>query len=396
MLSRLRRASAGLACLLVVLAGCTPPPPARPELADAGPPVTATWSVPSGPGPSWTPVGFDRIPGWKTDHPADALTAFLASCAQMGGSNQSLGGQGDAAAYGGTAAQWRGVCAAGQQVSPGDEAARAFFEARFQPFGVSTDGSAEGLYTGYYEPEFPGARAPTGTYKYPIYRRPPGLSAGKNRAPYFSRAEISHGALRGKRLELLWLADPIDAFFLEIQGSGRIRLPDGKIVRVTYDGQNGHQYVAIGRVLVDRGEMALPDVTMQSIRAWLDAHPDQAQEVMNKNPAFVFFREVPSLSADAGPPGAHGAQLTPRRSIAVDRSFVPLGAPVFIVTHDPVTGANFQQLMVAQDVGGAIRGAVRADIFWGWGPEAEERAGKMRRQGIEFLLLPKPDVTAAR
>ncbi len=273
------------------------------------------------------------------------------------------------------------------QVSLADDAAaRNFFETYFQPYGVSSDGDAEGLFTGYYEPEVAGARAPGGDYKYAIYRRPPGLADGRS---YLSRAEIDRGALKGKRLELLWLADPIDAFFLHIQGSGRVLLPDGRTVRVNYDGQNNRGYVPIGRVLVSRGEMTLDQVSMQSIRAWLLSHPAEARGVMEQNPSYVFFREVNGLSADKGAPGALGVALSPFRSIAVDKGFIPLGAPVWVNTRDALDGSPFNHLMVAQDLGGAIRGPVRADIFFGWGADAENRAGRMRQRGTEIVLLPR-------
>ena len=207
--------------------------------------------------------------------------------------------------------------------------------------------------------------------------------------PYYDRTEIVDGALRGKRLELLWLANPVDAFFLQIQGSGRVRLPDNRVVRVTYAGQNGRPYVAIGKVLADQGAIPLPQVSMQSIRAWLESHPDQAASVMARNPSYVFFRELTGVRPEDGPLGALGAALTPMRSVAVDRSYVPLGAPLFIDTTDPIDGSPIQRMMVAQDTGGAIKGPVRADVFFGWTPDAENRAGRMRQLGHAFILLPK-------
>lgn len=347
-----------------------------------GPPPT--WTVPPGSGPALTPITFAQIPGWNTDHTADALATFIAGCARMTG--RSLGGQGQAAALGGASRQWQAACAAAAQTPPSDTEARAFFEAMMQPYGVSSDGTAEGLFTGYYEPEAMGSRTPGGRFRTPIYRRPPGLVSGK---PFLARAEIARGALANKHLELLWLADPIDAFFLEIQGSGRVLLPDGSTVRLNYDGQNGRGYVPIGRVLVDRGEMTLPQVSMQSIRAWLETHPDQARNVMDQNPSYVFFRETNGVSADTGAPGALGVPLSPMRSIAVDKGFIPLGAPVWINTRDALDGSPFRHLMVAQDLGGAIRGPIRADIFFGWGKDATERAGRMRQQGTEIVLLPR-------
>jgi membrane-bound lytic murein transglycosylase A len=220
-------------------------------------------------------------------------------------------------------------------------------------------------------------------------RRIAGRVSNGNLVPYYDRSEIEHGALQGKRAELLYLADPVDAFFLQIQGSGRVTLPNGGLVRVTYAGQNGRPYVPIGRVLSASGDIPADQVSMQSIRAWLNAHPDHAADVMNQNPSYVFFRELPNSNQSEGPPGALGVPLTPGRSIAVDRGFIPLGAPVWIDTTDPLDGSALQRLMVAQDLGGAIRGAVRADLFFGWDKQAAERAGKMRQKGQEYVLLPK-------
>jgi membrane-bound lytic murein transglycosylase A len=384
-----------VAVTVLALAGCAYLPEHGPFFAPRPPPRETTWAVPPGPGPGLTPVRFDQMVGWATDRESEALAAFLAGCAELDAKpDQSLGGQGEAAARGGTAEQWQPTCAAGRSVPPGDDAAaRSFFEAWFQPYGVSSDGIARGLFTGYFEPEVAGSRTPGGVYRWPLLRRPPDLGAGR-RTPYYTRAEIERGALRGRRLELLWLADPIDAFFLHVQGAGRVRLPDGRIVRVSYDGQNGQTYVPIGRVLVDRGEMTLDQVSMQSIRAWLVAHPKDAPGVMDANPSSVFFREVPDARPDQGPPSTLGVPLSPGRSLAVDKTFIPLGAPVWIDTRDPVDGAKLQRLMMAQDLGGAIRGPVRADIFFGWGKDAEERAGRMRQQGMEILLLPKQATSA--
>jgi membrane-bound lytic murein transglycosylase A len=266
------------------------------------------------------------------------------------------------------------------------------------------------LFTGYFEPEVSGSRSPGGVFRTPMLGRPGDLvqvDLGdfvddlKGRAivgrlqdgklvPYYDRAQIEAGALAKRRLELLWLADPIDAYFLQVQGSGRVDLPDGRVVRVSYAGQNGRRSVLIGKVLAERGDIPLEQISLQSIRAWLVAHPDKATEVLDQNPSYVFFREVNNLRPDEGPPGALGVPLTPGRSIAIDRGFLPMGAPVYVATTDPVSREPLQRLTVAQDVGGAIRGPVRADIFFGWGHDAEDRAGRMREHGTEYVLLPKP------
>lgn len=365
------------------------------------------------------PAAFDQVPGWSRDSLAQALPAFVAECATLAQSSPdlSLGGTGEAAARGGTPAQWRGACDASRAVPPGDEvAARAFFIDHFQAWSVADANARDrftGLFTGYYEPEVDGVRSPGGGYSTPLRRRPgdlltvdlgafsedlkgrrlTGRLEGGRLVPYYDRAQIESGALNSKRLEFLWLADPIDAFYLQIQGSGRVRLTDGasagKVVRVSYDGQNGRPYVPIGRVLVERGQMSRDEVSMQSIRAWLVAHPADSAEVMNQNPSYVFFREVDGLPPDQGPPGALGTPLTPGRSIAIDQHYIPLGAPMFISTTDPIDGTPIQRLMMAQDVGGAIKGPVRADLFFGWSRDAEERAGRMRQSGTEYLLLPR-------
>ncbi len=314
------------------------------------------------------PVGFARLPGWQADNLAEALPAFRASCGRI---------KGDAVA-------WRPACAAARQTPDGDEAAaRRFFEANFQPYAMTDNGNTTGLFTGYYEPEVAGSRTRAPGYDTPLYAKPPGVGTMPD------RAAIDRGALAGRRLERFWLADPVDAFFLEIQGSGRVRLPDGSIARVTYAGQNGRGYVPIGRVLIDRGELTREETSLQTIRAWLVAHPAQAREVMEKNPSYVFFREMAPISNDLGPPGAIEVALTPGRSIAVDRSFITLGTPVWIDTTNAINGLAIQRLMVAQDTGGAIKGPVRADLFIGWGPEAAELAGRMKQPGTQFLLLPR-------
>ena len=286
-----------------------------------------------------------------------------------------------------------------------------FFEVYFTPYAVSdiATGKASGLVTGYYEPEVAGSRVASAGYATPLLSRPPDLLqvdlgafapdlkgrkiSGRllqgTLVPYYDRAEIEAGALAKRRLEILWLADPVDAFVLQIQGSGRVLLPDGRVVRVTYAGQNGRPYVPIGRVLADRGEIKLNAVSMPSIRAWLAAHPDQAAGVMNQNPSYVFFREASDLRPGEGPPGALGASLTPERSAAVDMDFLPLGAPLFVATTDPLDGSPLRRLVVAEDTGGAIKGPVRADLFWGWDKDAETRAGLMRAQGMIWVLLPR-------
>ena len=359
---------------LALLAGCTPRKPLPPLL-------------------TLTPASFDALPGWSDDHAAGALAAFVASCGAL--DRQPDSAQIGPAALGMKAAAWRAPCAAARATPADDAAARAFF-------------------TGYYEPLLHGARQQGGRYQTPILKRPPdlvmvdlgrfrpawhgeriaGRVANGNLIPYPSRAQIERGALNTKELALLWVDDPADAFFLQVQGSGRVDLADGTQVRLGYDGQNGQPYVAIGKVLVERNALPASDVSLQSIRAWMAAHPDQAAALMDENPSYVFFRETGS----DGPIGGEGVVLTPRRSLAVDAKFIPLGAPIYLAA----SGGDIQleRLMVAQDVGGAISGPVRGDVFWGFGADAETKAGAMRAHGRYYLLLPKsatlPIAVAAR
>lgn len=375
------RRAALLACLALLLVGCAPTKQLPPQL-------------------TLQPARFADLLGWGDDHTAAALAAFVKSCAQLDRQpdNAAVG----PAALGMTAAAWRAPCAAARNTAPNDAAARAFFAASFTPYLAGNNGASDGLFTGYYEPLLRGARQESARYRTPLLKRPPDLVmvdlgrfrpawhgeriAGRvvsgNLVPYPSRAEIERGALNAKQLALFWVDDPVDAFFLQVQGSGRVELPNGTRIQLGYDGQNGQPYVAIGKVLVDRGEMTADKVSLQSIRAWIKAHPDQAAALMDQNPSYVFFREQTD-----GPIGSEGVVLTPERSLAVDRSFMPLGAPVFLDVDNG--GAALRRLMVAQDTGGAIAGPVRGDVFWGFGPDAEAGAGNMRAHGRYFLLLPK-------
>ena len=327
-------------------------------------------------------------------------------------------------AVGGTARDWREPCAAAATTPSDDEAAaRAYFERWFVPYLAANNDHPDGLFTGYFEPELKGSRTRGGPYTVPLYGRPADLItvdlglfredwrgtniAGRVRngtlRPYPTRAEIEHGALAGLKrsdgapLAIAWVDDAIDAFFLQIQGSGRIVLPDGSLMRVGYAATNGQPYVAIGRELIQRGALTRDDVSMPAIRAWLLAHPAEAPAVMDKDRSFVFFRSLPPpASPDDGPPGAEGVPLTPGRSLAVDRRFLPLGIPVWLDAEDPVAaGARLERLFIAQDTGGAIRGPVRGDVFWGHGADAALRAGRMKSSGRYWIFLPR-DVAARR
>jgi membrane-bound lytic murein transglycosylase A len=359
------------------------------------------------------PAAFSDLAGWYDDDQQHALAAFRRSCAAILRLPADRPMAPDARF--GRAADWRAPCLAAQAlgVEASDQPAlvRAFFERWFKPFAVSSNGRSTGLFTGYYEPTVDGRLTPDPAYRFALYRCPSDLVSvdlGQFRAdlagrriagrvvngrlePFAPRAAIEDGALAGRGLELVWLKSPVDAFFLHIQGSGRVRLKDGRIMRVGYAGGNGHAYHAIGRALVARGALTKKELSLQSIRTWLIAHPGKARAVMQQNPSFVFFRK---LSGD-GPIGAQGVVLTPGRSLAVDRAFLPLGAPVWLETTRPgVRGIEpdslpYRRLMVAQDTGGAIRGVVRGDVFWGTGRYAEDMAGHMKQRGHYFVLLPR-------
>ncbi|GGF32665.1 membrane-bound lytic murein transglycosylase A [Aliidongia dinghuensis] len=347
-----------------------------------------------------TRAGFGELPGWAQDDPSAALPVLLKSCAVLlkGTDDQALG-------LAGQVGDWRAPCADAAQVTPGDQAAaRAFFERDFVPFRAANNDKTEGLFTGYYEAELHGSLTHDDRFSVPLYRRPAdlvsvdlgqfrpslkgeriaGRVAGGKLVPYATRTQIEAGALAGKGLELAWVDNSVDAFFLAVQGSGRVILPDGQVMRVGYDGENGQPYVAIGRVLAQQGVPA-DQITMPFLRQWIADHGTDGTALMDKNPSYIFFRE---LKGD-GPMGAQGVALTPGRSAAVDRSFVPLGLPFWIDTTDPVeSSGRLQRLFVAQDVGGAIRGPVRADLFFGYGAEAANHAGLMKGRGSAWLMLP--------
>lgn len=374
---RFAAALAGLAAL-AILGGCAgqkagAPPAALPPLATTGP-------------LSLEAVEWTSLPGWGADRPSEALPAFRASCARIVRlpEGRAMGSDGRA----GLAADWLGPCGALRQVADGDNAgARAFFEQWFQPYrAMGGGGLKDGLFTGYYEPELNGSRRPGGLYRVPLHARPAGLPADPAKAgqPYFTRAEIEAGAMGKTAKVLAWVDDPVDAHILQIQGSGRIRLDTGEVIRLGFDGSNGRPFVGLGRILVDAGKLEPGNVTMQAVRAWLKANPGEAPALMARNPRYVFFRQI----TGDGPVGAGGVALTPGRSLAVDTAFVGLGTPLWLVTTDP-DGAPIRRLMIAQDTGAAIKGPIRGDYFWGPGEPALEMAGRMKSRGGYYLLLPR-------
>ena len=379
-------ACAGGSALALLLAGCA-------AVVPAGPPAI-----------SLRPVDYATLSGWETDPVSTMLPAFLHQCRRLAllPADAALGGSGDAEAAGGKAADWTPFCLAIQWVHPGDDdGIRRVIAAWLQPYMVGDQGNEAARFTGYFEPEIPGALSRDATHSVPVYRLPPDLQARRapeaaigrivdgHLVPYWTRAQIDQGVLAGRSLEILWLSDPVDLFFLQVQGSGRVRLPSGQIVRLGYAGRNGAAYVPLGRLLVEQGELAPDAVSMQSIRAWLAAHPDRAQALMEQNPNYVFFRSLNDLRPDQGPLGALGVDLQPVRSIAVDRTFLPLAAPAWIDTAE-ADGTKLQRLMLAQDLGTDIKGPARADVFFGWGEDAARQAGLMHSDGHLVVLLPRP------
>jgi membrane-bound lytic murein transglycosylase A len=327
------------------------------------------------------PAQYDQLAGWREDSVAAALPAFLKSCAAAASrsATAALDGRTKGGDFG-TAGEWRPLCTAAEQLPAGDDkAARQFFETAFVPLLAGNNGDSEGLFTGYFEITLNGLRQRGGPFQTPIYRRPSDPAR-------FSRAEIEDGALNGQGLEILWVDNPIDAFFLEIQGSGRVRMPDRSIVRIGYAGGNGKPYVAVGRLLLERGVLPREQVTMASIRRWMAEHPKEGAELRRENPSFVFFREI----VGDGPLGAQRVVLTAGRSLAVDRAFIPLGVPIWLEAQERFSAGKFRRLAIAQDAGGAIKGPVRGDLFWGHGADAASGAGAMNARGHYYLLLPRP------
>lgn len=351
------------------------------------------------------PTTFERLSGWKADNYSDVLAVFLKSCEKLRAlpPDQKFGPR----PAQGRVSDWLSICDSGARIRPGNETeALYFFESRFTPYLALNNWTPEGLITGYYEPELRGAWQPDSVHRYPIHTRPEdlisvdlgkfrpewkgrhiaGQIAGNKFVPYATRGEIDNGALQGRQLELLWVDNPLDAFFLHIQGSGRVVMPDGSVVRVGYAGRNGHRYTPIGRELVAAGVLPMEKVSMQSIRAWLAANPLAAVKIMERNKSYVFFRVIKG----DGPIGAQGVVLTPGRSLAVDRKYIPLGVPIWLNTVEPGKSKKpLRRLVISQDSGSAIKGPIRGDLFFGFGNAAGIKAGQMKEAGTYYLLLPK-------
>ncbi len=377
------------ALLLVAIAACAP----RPVLETPPPPPVEAEKPPTAAALGAVRATFAEIPGWQTNNFAAALAAFRKSCAAVQKRSDQSGLT--------TPEDWRVPCT----FVPATVDPRAFFESNFTPVRI---GEGKAFVTGYYEPEIRGSRTRSSDYLVPIYSKPADLvrveqpdpeNPGKTKLMtgrldkdgtftlYWERRDIDNGVLLNRNLEIAWAADPVELFFLHIQGSGRLRLPDGSVMRIGYAGQNGREYVGIGRRLREMNALAPGEASMQGLMRWLRANPEKGLELMHENKSYIFFQELNG----EGPLGAMGAPVTPERSLAADPNFVPLGAPVWLSTRytdEDKSMKPFAQLMVTQDTGGAIKGANRFDLFWGAGERARAIAGGLSSEGAAWILLP--------
>ena len=368
------------------------PPPAASVPAPVPAPTEATPAPkPPAPASALRATGWDAVANWREDNPQLAWSAFIGSCSAL--KNQ---------------AAWQSVCIVATALQePTREMVVRFFETNFTPYQViNADGTDSGLVTGYYEPLLNGSRKRSARYHVPVYGVPDdmlvidlgevypelknmrlrGRIDGRRVVPYYNRAQIDSGSAPVTGKEIVWVEDSIELFFMQVQGSGRVKLDGKETIMLGYADQNGYPYRSIGRLLVERGDLPLEKASMQGIKAWAKQNPDKLQELLNYNASYVFFRELPRDLP--GPLGALGIPLTARRSIAVDARYIPLGAPVFLATTMPNSRQPLNRLVIAQDTGGAIRGAVRADFFWGFGEEAATLAGRMRQSGKMWVMLP--------
>jgi membrane-bound lytic murein transglycosylase A len=377
----------GLAFILGIAAGCAPVPvlhaPAPPEAAGVSPvaaPAAVEAATPAPvlrPRSRWVPVAWEDLPGWEEDALAEAWPALAAGCLRP-------------------APGWSALCAevllGTPPAEPGE--ARRWWAERTQAWRLeSHDGQATGLATGYFEPLIEASRERQGAFRVPLHAAPPDLAT---RRPYWSRQQLetepaAMAAVRG--LELAWVADPLDALLLQIQGSGRLLLrePDGseRLVRMAFAGHNGQPYRSVGRWLVEQGELGADGASWPAIRAWARSHPRRVQPMLWANPRVVFFREEPLPDPAVGPRGAAGVPLVPGRSVAVDPLSVPYGTPMWLDTTEPLSSTPLRRLVMAQDTGSAIVGAVRVDYFWGWGAAAEQQAGRMKQGLRAWALWPR-------
>ena len=379
--SSLRLRGSIAALCTVLLAACQAPAPKLPA-PPAEAPTAARYQL----------SDWSQLPDWQTTELGSSWAALQQSCRALK-----------------KKPNWSDLCARADTATAADNATlRAFFEANFTPYQLlNPDGSDSGLITGYYEPKLSGSRTPTARFRYPLYAVPDdlleieltelypqlkglrlrGRVQGKKVVPYFNRGDIDAGKAPLKGRELFWVDNAVELFFLQIQGSGRIELADGNLVKIGYADQNGHPYISIGKKLIEQGELKPEEASMQGIKQWAERNPAKLPALLAQNPSYVFFRELPdSLSA---PLGALGVPLTNEYSLAVDPRSIPLGLPVFLSSSYPNSDVPLNRLMLAQDTGGAIKGAVRADFFWGFGDQAGAQAGRMKQRGRMWLLFPR-------
>jgi membrane-bound lytic murein transglycosylase A len=401
--------AAGCRALLVAAVFALATSPAAAQGGEPSP--VRSWPI-TFPDTQYEPVAWADMDGWASDDHATAFASFLQSCRALNAVRQPTPTPQIAA----IAEALNAVCTRGLAAVPLDEdGARKFFEDNFRPLRISKLGDSAGFLTGYYEPIIEGSRVPTGEFTAPLYRRPPNLvvsgwrKLGKDAfpskgvkvgrrfgrrkiVPYYDRGEIENGALDGWHLEICYLRSQLDVLYAQIQGSARVRLEDGTVLRVNYDSHNGYPYTAIGRVLAERKLIPKDEITMARIRDWMEAHPDEAKDVRRQNRSYVFFR-ITDLSTSDEAIGGEGVPLVPGRSIAIDRALHAYGTPFFISADLPIanekTGTKFRRLMFAQDTGSAIVGPARADIFFGAGPEAARIAGRIRNSGQFVMLMPR-------
>jgi membrane-bound lytic murein transglycosylase A len=365
-----------------------------------------------------TPSAFENLAGWHQSDHVTALQAFQRSATEM---LEAGTGFRRTARFGGTRAHWQAACRTALDTTPTVAAARQFFENQFHPFTVADQHNPEGLFTGYYEPLVHGSIEPAEGYPVPVYARPSdlvafnadntaakGMSYGKlgteaTPESYDTRRDIEEGSLKGRAEVLCWLSDWVDAFFMHVQGQGRVSLTDGSLMRLSFAAKNGHPYTGIGRILVEQGEIAPEQISMQALRQWMEDHPAKARGLMWRNDSYIFFQRTQVAEDHLGGIGAAKVNLTPRHSLAVDRANWMFGTPLWIDTALPSGSGQpaqpFRQLMIAQDTGSAIKGIVRGDVFCGWGAGAATIAGHMKSRGSMLALLPLPlaeDVVASQ
>ncbi len=366
-----------ISCLTIILASCVSvPEPTVSSTIKASPSSSGVAS----PTATFVPVAWGDLPGWQEDDLTAAWPAWQRSCQGLARRNPS-------------GINWKPACAAISQVNANDaQSIRRYFERHMKVMEIrhssgASAGGVHGLVTGYYEPYLNGSRQKGGVYQTPIHRYP---DAWRKKKPSNlpARAElIASGQLNGQ--EILWVDDAVAAAFMQIQGSGRVRMTDGKVIRLGFAGTNDQPFKSFAQWLLDKREITRATATMQGIQAWAKNNPRRVQEMLNANPRYVFFRELPaSPDVSVGPIGSLGVSLTAERSIAVDTKALPLGAPVFLATTYPLSEKPLRRLVMAQDTGSAIIGAVRADYYWGTGDQAGESAGRMKQQGRMWILLP--------